>query len=367
MRSLLLPFLALSACAQAPRSGARPVDGTRPPGVSTGAEACSGAPRLPLPSHTVCPDGETTPGIDVSYWQGDVDWERVAQDGVTFAVIRVSHGLDIYDSKYTYNWREARAHGILRGTYQYFIATDDATEQARLLLDEMGPLEDDDLPPVLDLETGDNEGVSVRTITEGVREWVDVVEAGTGRTPLVYTNVSSWSSMTGDMDPGDLPLWVANWNVTCPLVPDAWADWVFWQHSATGSVAGIGTDVDLDVFNGNLADLRRWIEASAGGEPEETGETGGSVDPGDTGDPDTGPCACEDGDQDVQDCSDGGLRSRTCDACAWGDWSPCIGGMDEMAGCACAASDRRRPSAATAALAFLALLAARGRRTRPRK
>ena len=123
----------------------------------------------------VCADGPVVEGIDVSKWQGNIDWDSVANDGVMYALIRTNHGLDDLDEKYDYNWSEARRVGVLRGTYQYFLPSEDAVAQAQLLLDRMGPLQDDDLPPVLDVEEADGQPPEV--IAEKIQMWMDHVEA----------------------------------------------------------------------------------------------------------------------------------------------------------------------------------------------
>src|SRR5687768_1787101 len=94
-------------------------------------------------AETVCADGETVDGIDVSYWQGAIDWPAVAADGIEFAFIRASHGLGTVDTRYQENWAGARAAGIMRGTYQYFSPGEDVIAQADLMLEMMGPLEPD--------------------------------------------------------------------------------------------------------------------------------------------------------------------------------------------------------------------------------
>ena len=223
----------------------------------------------PPPYDTVCADGATIPGIDVSYWQPNVDWGRVASDGIRFAFMRVSYGLQVYDTEFQDNWSGTREEGIVRGAYQYFLAGDDAEDQDWLLLDEMGPLRDGDLPPVLDVESYGNEGISTTQMTNGIQRWMDVVEGEIGREPIIYTSAYLWSELTGDADFGDHPLWTANWEVSCPLVPNPWDDWVFWQTSATGSVSGISGDVDTNLYNGSLAALSDW----AIGEDTDTEET----------------------------------------------------------------------------------------------
>jgi len=227
-------------------------------------------------AEVICPDGETVDGIDVSYWQGTIDWSAVAADGVEFAFIRVSDGLGYYDSEFQDNWEGAQANGIIRGAYQFFRSDEDAVAQADLLLDEIGTLAEGDLPPVIDVESTD--GQSSATIIAKVGQWLDHVEAATGRAPIIYTAKWFWQSNVGTSEFADHPLWAANWDVACPDIPDQWSEWVFWQWSDSGSVGGISGNVDLNVFNGDLAALMDFAEYTPecgdgicnGGETHET-------------------------------------------------------------------------------------------------
>jgi len=208
----------------------------------------------------ICPDGATLDGIDVSYWQGTVDWYAVANDGIDFAFVRVSDGLTYYDTEFQNNWAGTRNAGIVRGAYQYFRPGEDAVAQAELLLSEMGPLQPGDLPPVLDVETTD--GYSSSHIVAAIHDWMDTVETEIGRMPIIYTGSWFWESSVGSSDFEDYPLWVANWFVSCPDTPDQWNHWEFWQTSAHGSVDGISGAVDTNVFNGDMAALLDFAEGS---------------------------------------------------------------------------------------------------------
>jgi lysozyme len=202
----------------------------------------------------VCADGPTLDGIDVSKWQGTIDWDAVAADGVQFAFIRVSHGLLTYDEQYTRNWAEARRVGVLRGTYQFFQPDQDPIAQADLLLENMGTLAPDDLPPVIDVEAMG--GLTGPQVTVSVQAWLDHVEAATGRTPIIYSGYYFWRDQVGE-PPGfaRYPLWIPQYGPVCPLIPDSWPRWDFFQTSSTGSIAGISGNVDTDLWNGTLSDL----------------------------------------------------------------------------------------------------------------
>jgi uncharacterized protein (TIGR03382 family) len=204
----------------------------------------------------VCADGPTVDGIDVSYWQGTIDWDRVAAAGVRYAYIRASVGLE-NDTIFPRNWPESKRVGILRGAYHYFKPELDVDRQAQLMIDAMRALEPDDLPPVLDIEhTG---GVGAAEIVSRARRWVDLVEAATGRQVMVYTGKYWWQDNTGaSPEFVDHPLWVPQYGPSCPDLPDPWTEWLFFQTSNTGRVDGISGDVDLDLFNGDMDALRAF-------------------------------------------------------------------------------------------------------------
>jgi GH25 family lysozyme M1 (1,4-beta-N-acetylmuramidase) len=202
----------------------------------------------------ICRDSEAaTNGIDVSYWQSAIDWAEVAADDVEFAIIRVSDGLNHYDTRFQDNWLGAKTNGIARGVYQFFRPTQDPVEQAQMLLEEMGPLQPGDLPPVIDVEK--TEDASPEEITEAVAAWIAHVEDALSVRPLIYSGRNFWNSYVRSDLFTAYPFWVANWGVTCPLMPEIWSDWTLWQYSATGAVRGIRGDVDLDTFDGTRATL----------------------------------------------------------------------------------------------------------------
>jgi len=99
-----------------------------------------------------CGDGPTVTGMDVSYYETSIDWDAAHAAGIDFAFVRVSDGLQFIDPKFPAYWAGARAAGVIRGAYQFFRPAQDPIAQADLLLDRIGPVEPDDLPPVIDVE-----------------------------------------------------------------------------------------------------------------------------------------------------------------------------------------------------------------------
>jgi lysozyme len=202
---------------------------------------------------TTCADGPTTLGIDVSKWQASVDWNAVANDGVEFAFIRVSHGVNTIDQFFEANWDGARDAGILRGAYQFFEPGQDPITQANILLDKMGPLQPGDLPPVIDVESHGN--LSAATVASKVKQWVDHVEGQLGVKPIIYTGRYFWQDYVKTAEFAGYPLWIAHYTTGCPNLPVQWSDWTFHQYTDNGSTDGVDGPVDTNRFNGDKAAL----------------------------------------------------------------------------------------------------------------
>ncbi len=225
-------------------------------GGSASGPSAPGVAELPL---TVCAPGTTLPGIDVSKYQGQIDWSKVAGSGVVWAYAEASrcakntsYTVDL-DPIFPTNWAQMKQNGVVRGAYHLFCPNVDGKAQADAFLDHVGTLEATDLPPMLDWEKNEA-GASYAVAEANAQAFLDEVEARTGRRPVIYTSPGLWPNLSHTSF-ASYDLWVANWNVQCPTMPGDWTDWVFWQHTSKGSVPGISGNVDLDWFNGDRAAL----------------------------------------------------------------------------------------------------------------
>ncbi len=231
--------------------------------VASTLAACAGGAPPPVgvaeDAVTVCPGASTVQGIDVSEFQGTINWSAVKAAGKEFAFIRVSDGT-YQDPSFATNWAGAKAAGLLRGAYQFFRASDDPITIADQFLAKIGTLGAGDLPPVLDVEVTD--GQSATTIKNNMETWLAHVEQQTGRTPFIYVSPGFWPNL-GSPNESHYRLWVANWGVSCPSLPTGWSTWQMWQYADNGTVSGISGAVDLDEFDGTLQQL----QAIAGGAP----------------------------------------------------------------------------------------------------
>jgi lysozyme len=221
---------------------------------------------------SVCAEGPTLYGIDVSRFQGTIDWQQVKSSGVVYAWIQISRHLDDIDAKFEYNWAEARRVGVLRGAYQRFHPNESVSGQANLFLEKLGTPQPGDLPPMLDVEDAD--GKTAAQIAAAVQEWMDIVEPVVGVKPLIYTGYYFWKDSVGNSSAfADHPLWIANYSADCPLIPSGWNKWTFHQYSSTTSVPGIPENtVDKNRFDGTMDDLLALAAAPECGDGMCTGQ-----------------------------------------------------------------------------------------------
>jgi len=203
------------------------------------------------------PPGSFLEGIDVSHWQGTINWTSVAAAGKTFAIMKATESTIYADSMYATWHAAARAVGIRVGAYHFAqpsTTSGDAVAEADWFVAHANLLPGD-LNPALDLEVSN--GLGTTALQNWVLAWLNEVYAKTGIRPMIYTSPSFWRTYMGDTSAfasaGYTVLWIAHWFVSSPSVPgNNWGGhgWTFWQYDDCGSVVGIGGCVDLDRYNG---------------------------------------------------------------------------------------------------------------------
>lgn len=204
-------------------------------------------------------------GVDVSRFQSHVDWVQVKQAGMVFAFARA---LDIAggtagDSRFAANWPGMEAAGLRRGAYCFLRVNHDPARQAEVFLNLVGGMDPMDLPPVLDIEELGVRGFTPQQILNAAQIWLDTVQNGLGKRPMVYTNQNTLTAFLKDSTAlAGYPLWQAAFSSSPPPTPKGWRQWTFWQHSPTGSVPGVAGNVDLEYFHGSAADLDAFIQGS---------------------------------------------------------------------------------------------------------
>ena len=198
-------------------------------------------------------------GIDVSYAQGRINWQKVShmrEDSVhiSFAYIKATEGLTKVDPYFKRNWREGPKAGITCGAYHFLRANKNGTWQARFFLQNVS-IETGDLPPVADVETLDGESPDVMRKT--LHDFLTRVQAKAGIKPVIYTQLSFYADyLAGYFD--DYPIWIAHYGYD-DINLQQHNNWVFWQHSDAAKVNGIGHTVDFSAFKGDSAQFQHML------------------------------------------------------------------------------------------------------------
>lgn len=210
------------------------------------------------PSGTPSATDGITEGIDVSHWQGTIDWAKVRAAGKRFVFIKSSEDTDFVDSKYATNRAGAKAAGLLVGAYHFAqpgSASGDAVREADHFVNTARPARGE-LLPVLDLEV--TNGLSPSALQTWTRTFLTRVYERTGVRAGIYVSPAFWKSSMGDTTwfaaNGYKVLWTAHWTTaSSPSSPaNNWGGhgWTFWQYSSTGTVPGISGRVDLNRYRG---------------------------------------------------------------------------------------------------------------------
>lgn len=201
---------------------------------------CTSVSALPAAS------GEQRRGIDVSMWQGDIDFEEVAESGVDTVYIRSSLGCDYTDPYFEQNYERARAAGLNVGFYHYVTArtVSQAEYQAHFFVNT---IQGKEFQCRLAMDFEDLTTLSAAEANEIGLAFIRTVEDLSGKGTVVYSDAYNAGAVFG----GGLtayPLWIAEYGVSEPSSAVNWDSWAGWQYSDMGNVAGISGPVDLDLY-----------------------------------------------------------------------------------------------------------------------
>lgn len=204
-----------------------------------------------------------TEGIDVSLYQGAIDWARVKTQK-SFAFIKATQGNSIVDPKFDANWTGAKAAGVQRGGYHYYKFGLDPITQADLFCSKLAA-DRGELQPVVDVE--DTTAPANQT---QLKQFIDAVTAKLGVSLTIYTAAWFWNSARwgGAVTwAKDYSLWVAHYGATTPALPTDWTTYKYWQYSNSGNVSGISGNVDLNRLNEawQPSDEHFWASWPVGG------------------------------------------------------------------------------------------------------
>lgn len=203
------------------------------------------------------PEGYEIHGIDISHYQGDIDWDDLSNAMIEgcplrFVMIKSTEGSTRLDSKFKENFRQAREYGYIRGAYHFWSNKSSARDQAYHFLNKVR-LEDGDLPPVLDVEHKPKDR-SVEDFQRDVLTWLHIVEDKYHVKPIIYTYYKFKDKYLSAPVFNDYPYWIAHYYVD---KVEYKGPWKFWQHTDAGKLPGIKGYVDFNIYNGSFYDMKK--------------------------------------------------------------------------------------------------------------
>ncbi len=212
----------------------------------------SAAPSTVVP-HT------TTLGMDVSHYQGTVNWATAYANGARFAYMKATEGTTFRDPEFSANYTGSYNAGLIRGAY-HFATPDTSTgaAQADYFVAHGGGWSKDGktLPPMLDIEYGSSSecyGLSQAAMRTWISAFINEVHAKTTRWATIYSTTDWWTTCTGNTSiyAANDPLFIARYASAVGTLPAGWGFWTFWQHADSGTFPG-----DQDYFNGPLTGVQ---------------------------------------------------------------------------------------------------------------
>ena len=218
----------------------------------------NGSIQLNMPDKTKYP----VRGVDVSEYQGNIDWELLKSQEISFAFIKATEGSSYVDPLYEKNAENALKTELPIGSYHFFSYDSAGKTQAENFIDTVSITQ---LPPVVDVEFYGQYRKTPKapeSVIPELSEFIALLETEYGRKPIIYTTSRAYSMYVADNFP-DCDVWIRN--VLCePSLPEA-ADFRFWQYSSTYCLKGYdGKEnfIDMNVFNGSFEEFYSYINAS---------------------------------------------------------------------------------------------------------
>ena len=206
---------------------------------------------LVLPSFAFSPSGDTIyEGIDVSSWQGEIDFSQVKASGIEVVYIKSSEGFRSVDSYFEQNYANAKNAGLKVGFYHYVTArsVEDAVKQANFFVSTISG-KNPDCKLAMDFESFGSLGRE--EINQIALTFMQTVKNVSGKDVIIYSDEYNANS-TFESNLAIYPLWVAQYEVSEPTVREHWSNWAGWQYTDRGEVPGISSYVDRDKFTNEV-------------------------------------------------------------------------------------------------------------------
>ncbi len=194
-------------------------------------------------------------GVDVSHYQGDINWEILSNQGIKFAFIKATEGKSFVDEKYNLNYNNAIKTDLKIGAYHFFTYDTDGVLQAENFIKNVSKTENM-LPPVVDIEFYGEEYTVERT-KEQLHLMLNKLEQYYEKKPIIYTTQETYNWYIAN-DFKDNYIWIRDVFFKPRLIDNR--EWTFWQYTNRAKLDGYNGQekrIDINVYNGNMNDLEK--------------------------------------------------------------------------------------------------------------
>ncbi len=196
-------------------------------------------------------------GVDLSHYQGNIDWTVLSEQGIDFAYIKATEGSSHEDSQFQKNWSEASATDLRIGAYHFFSFESSGLTQAENYISKVCEV-DNMLPPAVDVEpygqyvelASDN-----TTVLENLRLWLQTIENYYGVKPIIYTTQAYYDTIQSHFSEYDI------WIRSVFTAPSKKISWKIWQYSNRMRVDGYYGDeryIDMNAFSGTKEEFEAY-------------------------------------------------------------------------------------------------------------
>jgi lysozyme len=197
--------------------------------------------------------------IDLSHNNASFNWNELSP-AVKIVILKATQGKSFKDGTFIQNLNTVRTRGLILGAYHFLNFTDSAEDQANNYLSRgVDFSRPGTLSPIVDIENQVPESLDSGVVNnqaaahELIKEYLEIIEAKTGRKPIIYTYNGFWGPTLGHPDFSSYPLWVANYANVEPHMFGGWDHYTLWQFSESGShKASSGGDIDWSLLNPSI-------------------------------------------------------------------------------------------------------------------
>lgn len=200
-------------------------------------------------------------GVDVSSYQGEIDWEVLSGQGIDFAFIKATEGSSFQDERFPYNWQNAGNYGLKIGAYHFFSLDSSGDTQADNFIRTV-PKKDGALPPTIDVEFYGDKAKNPpdrENVDQQLTILLGRLEAYYGKKPIIYCTQKSYDLYIKDSYK-DNPVWIRDVLFT-PYLQDGrrWAFWQYSSHMRLNGYHGKEKYIDMNVFYGSQDDWESFL------------------------------------------------------------------------------------------------------------